>query len=81
MAARHANVYICDQLGKEQKPAKGPGSIDIQDCLVLHGHYGYTQDYPVEQRLRDVLGQIIADGTPQIMKMIIARQMLGRDFA
>jgi cyclohexanecarboxyl-CoA dehydrogenase len=53
----------------------------IRECLVLHGHYGYTQDYPVEQRYRDVLGQIIADGTPQIMKMIIARNMLGREFA
>lgn len=53
----------------------------IRDCLVLHGHYGYTQDFPVEQRYRDVLGQIIADGTPQIMKMIIARHMLGREFA
>lgn len=53
----------------------------IRDCLVLHGHYGYTQDFPVEQRYRDVLGQIIADGAPQIMKMIIARHMLGRDFA
>lgn len=53
----------------------------IRDCLVLHGHYGYTQDYPVEQRYRDVLGQIIADGAPQIMKMIVARGMLGRDFA
>ena len=52
----------------------------IRQCLVLHGHYGYTQDFPVEQRYRDVLGQIIADGTPQIMKMIIARHMLGREF-
>ncbi|MFT7596201.1 MAG: cyclohexanecarboxyl-CoA dehydrogenase [Paracoccaceae bacterium] len=53
----------------------------IQDCLVLHGHYGYTKDFPVEQRLRDVLGQVIADGTPQIMKMIVARGLLGRDIA
>jgi cyclohexanecarboxyl-CoA dehydrogenase len=53
----------------------------IRDCLVLHGHYGYTQDFPVEQRYRDVLGQVIADGTPQIMKLIIARHMLGREFA
>lgn len=53
----------------------------IRDCLVLHGHYGYTQDFPVEQRYRDVLGQIIADGTPQIMKLIIARHVLGREFA
>ena len=61
--------------------AEGPAICAdvIRDCLVLHGHYGYTRDFPVEQRLRDVLGQIIADGTPQIMKMIIARHMLGRD--
>lgn len=53
----------------------------IQDCLVLHGHYGYTQDFPLEQRLRDVMGQLIADGTPQIQKLIIARSLFGRDFA
>ena len=52
----------------------------IQDCLVLHGHYGYTQDFPVEQRLRDVMGQMIADGTPQIQKLIIARGLFGREF-
>lgn len=52
----------------------------IEECLVLHGHYGYTKDYPVEQRLRDVIGQIIADGAPQIMKMIVARDLFGRDF-
>ena len=63
--------------------AEGPTTcVDvIRDCLVLHGHYGYTQDFPVEQRYRDVLGQVIADGTPQIMKMIIARNMLGREYA
>jgi len=52
----------------------------IQDCMVLHGHYGYTKDYPVEQRLRDVAGQLIADGTPQIQKLIIARSLFGREF-
>jgi cyclohexanecarboxyl-CoA dehydrogenase len=52
----------------------------IHECMILHGHYGYTRDYPVEQRLRDVLGQEIADGTPQIMKLIVARELLGREF-
>jgi len=63
--------------------AEGPTTCAdvIRDCLVLHGHYGYTQDFPLEQRYRDVLGQVIADGTPQIMKMIIARNMLGREYA
>ena len=52
----------------------------IQDCLVLHGHYGQTQDFPIEQMLRNVMGQIIADGTPQIQKLISARGLFGREF-
>ena len=52
----------------------------IQDCLVLHGHYGHTQDFPIEQMLRNVMGQIIADGTPQIQKLISARGLFGREF-
>ncbi|MBI3104920.1 MAG: acyl-CoA dehydrogenase family protein [Candidatus Rokubacteria bacterium] len=53
----------------------------IHECLLLHGHYGYTQELPLEQRLRDVIGWQIGDGTPQIQKLIIARQLLGREFA
>jgi cyclohexanecarboxyl-CoA dehydrogenase len=52
----------------------------IQDCIILHGHYGYTQDFAVEQRLRDVAGQLIADRTPQIQKLIIARHLFGREY-
>lgn len=52
----------------------------IHECLILHGHYGYTKDFPVEQRLRDVIGQEIADGAPQIMKIIVAREIFGREF-
>ena len=50
----------------------------IHDCLLLHGHIGYSEDYPLEQRLRDVLGFEFADGTAQIMKIIIARELMGR---
>ena len=52
----------------------------IHECLLLHGHYGYTKDYPHEQRLRDVIGQQIADGTTQIQKMIVARTLFGKGF-
>ena len=47
----------------------------IQQCLLSHGHGGYGGDYPFAQRFRDVFGLQIGDGTAQIMKMIIARQM------
>jgi cyclohexanecarboxyl-CoA dehydrogenase len=52
----------------------------IHDCLLLHGHYGYTDEFPIEQRLRDVIGWQIGDGTPQIQKLIISRILLGKDF-
>jgi len=53
----------------------------IQSCLMLHGQAGYRTDRPLQQRLRDVLGLQIGDGTAQIMKLIIARQRLGRELA
>ena len=47
-------------------------------CLLTHGHYGYTRDLPHQQRMRDILGLMIGDGTEQIQKMIIARERIGR---
>jgi len=49
----------------------------IHECLLMHGHGGYDRG-PMEQRLRDVLGFQIGDGTAQIMKTIIARTRAGR---
>lgn len=50
----------------------------VQSCLLIHGHSGYSTDLPYEQRLRDVLGLQIGDGTAQIMKLVIARQKAGK---
>lgn len=50
------------------------------DCLLLHGHYGYTTDNPMEQRLRDIMSVEIADGTAQVQKIIVARELFGRSF-
>lgn len=47
----------------------------IHQCLLTHGHGGYGSDYAFGQRYRDVMGLQIGDGTANIMKMIIARQM------
>ena len=49
-----------------------------QKCLLLHGQFGYRTEKPIEQRLRDVLGLQIGDGTAQIMKLVIARHKAGR---
>jgi cyclohexanecarboxyl-CoA dehydrogenase len=51
----------------------------IHQCLLLHGHYGYTDELPFEQRMRDVIGLEIGDGTAQIMKIIVARELMGRE--
>ena len=53
----------------------------INQCLLLHGQYGYRTELPIEQRMRDVLGLQIGDGTALIMKLVIARQRLGRELA
>jgi len=49
----------------------------VHQCLLSFGHGGYDRG-PMEQRLRDVLGFQIGDGTAQIMKTIIARTKAGR---
>lgn len=50
----------------------------IHDALLLHGQYGYTKDLPFEQRLRDVMGLEIGDGTREVQELIVARHLLGR---
>ena len=50
----------------------------IRQCLLSHGHYGWSMDLPHQQRMRDVMGLEIGDGTAQIMKMIVARDALRR---
>jgi len=49
----------------------------IHQCLLLHGHLGFSLDLPHQQRLRDVIGLEIGDGTAQIMKLVVARELLG----
>ncbi|TRM50267.1 cyclohexanecarboxyl-CoA dehydrogenase [Achromobacter sp. LC458] len=49
----------------------------VHQCLLTFGHGGYDHGL-MEQRLRDVLGFQIGDGTAQIMKIIIARERAGR---
>jgi cyclohexanecarboxyl-CoA dehydrogenase len=50
----------------------------IRQCLLTHGHYGWSMDLPHQQRMRDVMGLEIGDGTAQIMKLIVARDRVRR---
>ncbi len=51
----------------------------IHKCLLLHGHYGYSKELPIQQRLRDVIGWQIGDGSEEVMKLILTRELLSRD--
>jgi cyclohexanecarboxyl-CoA dehydrogenase len=51
----------------------------IHNCMLLHGHVAYTNELPLEQRLRDVIGFEWGDGTAEIMKIDIARQIIGKE--
>ena len=48
------------------------------EALQVHGGYGYLKDYPIERHLRDVRVHQILEGTNEIMRLIIARHLLGR---
>jgi cyclohexanecarboxyl-CoA dehydrogenase len=49
----------------------------IKDCIVLHGQVGWSDELPLQAMLRDVSGCMIGDGTPQIQKLVIARELIG----
>jgi len=46
------------------------------DALQMHGGYGYLKDYPVERYVRDVRVHQILEGTNEIMRLIMARELL-----
>ncbi|GGE77751.1 isobutyryl-CoA dehydrogenase [Stappia taiwanensis] len=48
----------------------------VNEALQLHGGYGYLRDYPIERYLRDVRVHQILEGTNEIMRLIIARDLL-----
>jgi cyclohexanecarboxyl-CoA dehydrogenase len=52
----------------------------IHDIMIIFGHRGYSEDNPLEQRWRDAMSTLIGDGMAEIMKIIIAREMLGAQF-
>ncbi len=54
------------------------GSRIADQCLQLHGGYGYLADYGIEKTVRDLRVHQILEGTNEIMRMIVARQMVGR---
>jgi alkylation response protein AidB-like acyl-CoA dehydrogenase len=56
--------------------ATDTGSTVVDRALQLHGGYGYLQDYPIERFWRDLRVHRILEGTNEIMRMIVGRDLL-----
>lgn len=52
------------------------GSKIVNDALQLHGGYGYLKDYPIERFWRDLRVHSILEGTNQVMRIIVGRDLL-----
>jgi alkylation response protein AidB-like acyl-CoA dehydrogenase len=48
------------------------------DCVQIHGGYGFVKDYPAEKYFRDVKLTTIGEGTSEIQRLVIARQLLSQ---
>ncbi len=49
-----------------------------EDCVQIHGGYGFVKDYPAEKYFRDVKLMTIGEGTSEVQRLVIARQLLAR---
>lgn len=49
----------------------------VNGCLQLHGGYGYLRDHPIERVMRDVRVHQILEGTNEVMRLIVSRDLLG----
>jgi acyl-CoA dehydrogenase len=88
LEAARALLYLAAQKVSEGVPDKTAfaamaklkateaGSRIANDALQLHGGYGYLMDYPIERFVRDLRVHEILEGTNQIMRMLIGRNLL-----
>ena len=60
-----------------KRVATDAGFHVCNEALQLFGGYGYLKDFPIERYLRDVRVHQILEGTNEIMRVIIARRLLG----
>ncbi len=63
------------QAAMAKKIATDTGFNVVNEALQMHGGYGYLRDHPIERHLRDVRVHQILEGTNEIMRLIIARDL------
>ena len=64
-------------VAQAKRLATDAGFDIVNGCLQLHGGYGYLRDHPIERVLRDVRVHQILEGTNEIMRLIVSRDLLG----
>ncbi|HMJ12421.1 MAG TPA: acyl-CoA dehydrogenase family protein [Polyangiaceae bacterium] len=76
-------AWLCDQ-GRPYSSAAAMAKLFASetatkvcnDCLQIHGGYGYMRDFDIERHLRDVKLCEIGEGTSQVQRMVIAKHLL-----
>jgi len=83
MVRRAATAVTNAELGATRlaamakRHATDAGFEIVNGCLQLHGGYGYLRDHPIERVLRDVRVHQILEGTNEVMRLIVSRDLLG----
>jgi alkylation response protein AidB-like acyl-CoA dehydrogenase len=76
-AARADSGERCTAEASMAKLFAGEAAVQIAlEAIQIHGGYGYLKDYPVERYLRDAKLGTIGEGTSEVQRMVIARQLL-----
>jgi alkylation response protein AidB-like acyl-CoA dehydrogenase len=58
--------------------ASEAGRFCVEECLRIHGGYGYSKEYEIERLYRDAPLLLIGEGTSEIQRMVIGRKLLQR---
>lgn len=72
----NANVYCA----MAKRLATDYGFQICNQALQLYGGYGYIQEYPIERYFRDLRVHQILEGTNEIMRLIIAKEVMKKDY-
>jgi alkylation response protein AidB-like acyl-CoA dehydrogenase len=79
-------AWLRDQPGTAPSPASSMAKLYAsetavhvaEECVQIHGGYGFVKDYPAEKFFRDAKLCTIGEGTSEIQRLVIARQLLGQ---
>ena len=77
-AAKDAHEPVT-RLSAQAKLFASEAAVRVTErAIQIHGGYGFTKDFPVEKYYRDVRLCTVGEGTSEIQKLVIARQLLGK---